>query len=175
MAPAAPRFDHSADAILLVDVNYGILQANHAFGRLIGCSPYMYLGRQLSSFCQADALNGIEQVIQATATSKQTHHIESQVLHIDGTTRDVEISFASVTPAAHAVTNLVCIIRDMTQHKRAESERLAQFWRFQLAAEAGGLGVWDWDIPHDQLTWDDRMYALHSLTRHDAPYMPFSR
>jgi PAS domain S-box-containing protein len=33
--------------------------------------------------------------------------------------------------------------------------------RLQLAAEAGAIGIWDWDIRRNILTWDARMYALH--------------
>ena len=33
--------------------------------------------------------------------------------------------------------------------------------RLRLAAEAGAIGIWDWDIRRNMLTWDARMYALH--------------
>jgi len=164
-------FDHSADAILLVDIDQGIQQANHAFGNLIGWQPDAYLGQRLASFFQPEDVESIEQVMQATAGSKQTHHIELRILRVDKTTRDVEISLAPVTPSAQAVTNLVCIIRDMTAHKMAEAEMLAQSQRLTLAAEAGGMGVWEWDIQHDQLTWDERMYALYGIAPQDAPKM----
>jgi PAS domain S-box-containing protein len=35
--------------------------------------------------------------------------------------------------------------------------------RLRLAAEAGAIGIWDWDIRRDILTWDARMYALHGI------------
>jgi len=39
--------------------------------------------------------------------------------------------------------------------------------RFSIAAEAAGLGVWDWDLRNDELLWDDRMYALYGVKRGD--------
>ncbi|MDP3176251.1 MAG: transporter substrate-binding domain-containing protein, partial [Spirochaetaceae bacterium] len=39
--------------------------------------------------------------------------------------------------------------------------------RFSLAADAAGLGVWDWDLRKDELVWDDRMYALYGVKRED--------
>ena len=37
----------------------------------------------------------------------------------------------------------------------------------ELAARAYGFGVWDWDVPSNQLIWDDRMFALYGTRRED--------
>lgn len=39
--------------------------------------------------------------------------------------------------------------------------------RLNLAVKAGNFGIWDWDIVHDQLVWDDRMYELYGIQRED--------
>ena len=39
--------------------------------------------------------------------------------------------------------------------------------RVRLAADAGGLGIWDWDVLHDRVTWSDRVYDLHGLPQGD--------
>ncbi len=35
--------------------------------------------------------------------------------------------------------------------------------RFVLAANAGAVGVWDWDIQHDTLNWDTELSGLYGL------------
>lgn len=161
-------FQHSADAILLVDVTRGIQQANRAFGDLIGREADAILGRHLAGFCQPSATEQIEAAVRATVLGKQPQQIETRVLHADGSTRDVEMSLAPVNPSSHEVTSLVCIIRDMTAHKRAEAELLAQAQRLQLAAEVGGMGVWEWDIPSGLITGDDQMRALYGVTSEET-------
>jgi PAS domain S-box-containing protein len=37
--------------------------------------------------------------------------------------------------------------------------------RLQLAIDAGQLGIWDWDIVNDRVTWSDRVYELHGLEK----------
>lgn len=37
--------------------------------------------------------------------------------------------------------------------------------RLQLATQAARIGIWDWDIVHDALTWDDAMYDIYGCTR----------
>ncbi len=55
--------------------------------------------------------------------------MEAKLRRSDGTLIDVEISIAPVNRTQYAVTNLVCIIRDITERKRAEmtlTQMLAQ-------------------------------------------------
>ena len=35
--------------------------------------------------------------------------------------------------------------------------------RLRLAIDAGQLGIWDWDIVHNRVTWSDRVYELHGV------------
>src|SRR4051812_41636584 len=55
---------------------------------------------------------------------------------------------------------------------REEAERAAMMARLhesdellQLALRAGKIGVWDWDILQERITWTDSLYAIHGVTR----------
>ncbi len=37
--------------------------------------------------------------------------------------------------------------------------------RLNLASRAARLGIWDWDIQKNELTWDDRMYELYGIRK----------
>jgi PAS domain S-box-containing protein len=37
--------------------------------------------------------------------------------------------------------------------------------RLQLAINAAGLGIWDWDVEQDRLVWDESMYRLYGVRR----------
>ncbi len=53
---------------------------------------------------------------------------------------------------------------DITAQKQAE-EALAQTSdRLLLAARAGGVGIWDYDVVNNRLVWDDQMYRLYGIT-----------
>jgi diguanylate cyclase (GGDEF)-like protein/PAS domain S-box-containing protein len=58
------------------------------------------------------------------------------------------------------------------QESRAEAKALAA--RFEVAADAAGLGVWEWDLFRNSLLWDEQMYRLYGLTRQD-PIAQFSQ
>jgi len=56
---------------------------------------------------------------------------------------------------------------DITESKRAEEELRRINERLALSARAAHLGVWDWNIPKNELVWDDRMYELYGVKRED--------
>ena len=39
--------------------------------------------------------------------------------------------------------------------------------RLQLAVDAAGLGIWDWDVEQDRLVWDDSMYRLYGVQQEE--------
>ncbi|MGE0425760.1 MAG: ATP-binding protein [Reyranellaceae bacterium] len=44
--------------------------------------------------------------------------------------------------------------------------------RMQLAVKAARLGIWDWDVATNQLTWDDSTYSLFDIPREQAVRTP---
>ena len=64
-----------------------------------------------------------------------------------------------------AIRDLICQISDV-------SELVAKTTYLQAASDAGVVGVWDWDVATDELTWDPVMYRLYGLPpdRRDVSY-----
>jgi PAS domain-containing protein len=38
--------------------------------------------------------------------------------------------------------------------------------RITLANEAGGIGIWEWDLEPDIISWDKRMFELYEIPAH---------
>lgn len=56
---------------------------------------------------------------------------------------------------------------DITKLKKAEELIKLNEARLSLAVKGGGIGIWDWDIVLDKLTWDDQMFVLYGLNKND--------
>ena len=61
------------------------------------------------------------------------------------------------------ITTLIDVTEQITQNR----ELLELSERFELAASSANLGIWDWDITHNHLSWDDNMYQLYGVKPSD--------
>jgi PAS domain S-box-containing protein len=54
---------------------------------------------------------------------------------------------------------------DITEQKKSEQALKDSELRLSLAIQAGGVGVWDWNIVENILTWDEQMFTLYGVKR----------
>ena len=56
---------------------------------------------------------------------------------------------------------------DMTDeiHHQTSLEKLSQ--RLQLALDAGNIGIWEYDVLHQSLAWDEAMFNIFGIKSHD--------
>jgi PAS domain S-box-containing protein len=59
------------------------------------------------------------------------------------------------------------IIEDITERKQVEKKLASLNERIATATRTSQVGIWDWDIPNNVLTWDDQMYALYGVSKTD--------
>ena len=52
---------------------------------------------------------------------------------------------------------------DITHRKQAEARLRASEESLRLATQTGKVGLWDWDIVHNHVTWSDSLYGIHGL------------
>ncbi len=113
-------FNHSGDAILLLDLHDGIQQANETFALLFALPPNAVVGKKLTDFYQTSATVDLAALLDEVVQTNQTRHVEGQTSYANGSSANVEIGIAPVNRSEKAVTSLVCIIRDITERKHAE-------------------------------------------------------
>ncbi|HEY9642333.1 MAG TPA: PAS domain-containing protein [Coleofasciculaceae cyanobacterium] len=56
---------------------------------------------------------------------------------------------------------------DISARKQAEVQLRNLSDRLTLAITSGAIGIWEWDIVHNELIWDDRMYELYGVAPSD--------
>ncbi len=109
--------------------------------------------------------------------------LEFEAVGLRGTHIWLETHAVPLRNDSDEIIALLGITRDVTEHKKAEDEirnlnkelerrvieRTAQLkesaQRFQLAAESGQLGVWDWNVQSNFMVWNDRMFELYGISR----------
>ncbi|NEX64008.1 PAS domain-containing protein [Noviherbaspirillum sp. 17J57-3] len=72
---------------------------------------------------------------------------------------DLELAMELAMLAAPTVVN----VRLLEKQRRAEAALRASEERLRIALDAGGIGIWDWNILRDEISWSDRVHALYGL------------
>jgi PAS domain S-box-containing protein len=70
--------------------------------------------------------------------------------------QEIQLAVATARQLAFAVERL-----------RAEEELRTNEERLRLATQAGKVGVWEWDIPGNRVTWTDSLYPMHGVSKDD--------
>lgn len=107
--------NNSSDAILLLNRNLAIQQANRAFDQLFACQPADYLEQLLTAFVQPEDVRLLPKLVDAHLTDDPGQFIEIRARRHHGTLFHAEISIRTIHGA-----ELVCTIRDITERKKVE-------------------------------------------------------
>ncbi|MEO6102825.1 MAG: GAF domain-containing protein, partial [Pseudoxanthomonas sp.] len=93
-------------------------------------------------------------------------YVPSSGIHA-GQERWCSASIYPVLDTDGTVLEIVLSHHDLTDQHRVERELRESEERLRLGLEAGDTGTWDWMIPENRLTWSDRVYGFHGLSRDD--------
>jgi diguanylate cyclase (GGDEF)-like protein/PAS domain S-box-containing protein len=108
-----------------------------------------------------------EGILAQVSQDKVVDHFETVRLAREGRRVDVSISISPIKDATGRVIGASKVVRDITERKKVENDLRNNERRLHLAASAGGVGIWDWDILKDELIWDESMYSLYGLSKTD--------
>jgi len=58
---------------------------------------------------------------------------------------------------------VVCYFHEVTERARATAALRASQERMRLAAEATGVGIWEWNVLTDAIRWDAEMFRIYGI------------
>ena len=165
--------DFAQDTIIMMDQGGLITYWNPAAGRLFGYTYAEAMGQNLHQLIMPQRYRAAHNA--AFARFQLTGHgdaigttLELEACHKKGHGIPVELSLSALF--LNGVWGSAGIIRDITDRKQAEkalAERTAQLQevstQLQLAVSVAEVGIWEWDIVTNRLTWDAPMYSLYGV------------
>ena len=81
----------------------------------------------------------------------------------DGAERPIDDSGAPIRNAQGEIIGVVLVFRDIAQRRATENALIESEERLRLSVEAGEIGIWDWDVARNRISWSERMFALHGI------------
>ncbi|HEX4365604.1 MAG TPA: PAS domain S-box protein, partial [Rhodopila sp.] len=153
-------FERSPSGTILLDPDTTrVIDANAVAASYVGCSVEEFRGRAITDF----ALQTSHERIRAICQSVVAGNSASYETRIQGRTgpRDLLIAVAPVVVGGRTLVLNNQI--DVTDLRRAEAGLRVNEERLELAREGANLGIWDWDVVNDTLTWSEHQWRLHGL------------
>ncbi|WP_182868260.1 PAS domain S-box protein [Stieleria mannarensis] len=98
------------------------------------------------------------------AASGEIVHYDTDVRVGDHATITIDFMISPVRDADGQITHLIPSGVDVSDRKAAEKAVFQREQRLQLALDSGGMGLWEWDIESDHITWSDQMYKMFGYT-----------
>lgn len=157
--------DKLPDAII-VHVNGRIVFANDFCARLLGAAtPDHLIGRDIVETIHPDSLPIIrERIAEHYRSGASLPPMEHLMVTLDGSLVDVEA--VAVPIKWNGDPAIEVVLRDISQRKQAEVAATESQKRLELAQRAGlRIGLWDWEIESNSVSWSDETYRQFGFTR----------
>jgi PAS domain S-box-containing protein len=155
-------FNNHAAAMMIFNIDTGErIEVNDRFVELYGFSKEELKDHNLfeNNIAQTHkkAIRGIQQL-------KRDGYVRNFPLDIATKSGAVKNILIDAAVLEFGDNNLAIVSHyDITERKKAQ-EKLANISeRLQLSTRAAQVGIWDWDIPADQLYWDKTMHELYQM------------
>lgn len=162
--------EYSAIGMALVSIEGKWLQANKALCNFLG---YSQTELQSLTFQQLtwpeDLHTDLEQLEQLVNGDINTYTLEKRYYTRDGEVVWALLAVSVVRHADGSPLYFIAQIEDINDLKQTEWVNKRLMERITLANEAGGIGIWEWDLEPDIISWDKRMFELYEIPPHIKP------
>ena len=136
---------------------------NDAFLKALGYSMEDVLGKtstELNLFPQAASQAEIAKKLQRDG---RIANVEMQVRRKGGGI--IVGLFSGEVIKSQGQQFILTVMNDITEMKRMEEALKEAGNHLQMAVQAGGVGIWNYDVVKNMLDWDAQMFRLYGITR----------
>lgn len=157
--------ESSDDAIISKTLEGIITSWNHAATTLFGYEPEEAIGKHITLLIPKELHSEEDVIMGKLKKGERIHHFETTRITKYDKRITVSLTISPIKTAKGTIIGASKIARDISAQKLSAQQLKENEERLRIALEAGEIGVWDWDIANNQLTWTDNVYKIHGVKK----------
>ena len=126
-------------------------------------SKYIPIQHHISEVLSPEDLQAQLRIYEIAIATGEVQIYEHQL------TKSGKTVYEEVRIAPYCKDELLVIVRDITDRKKTEQHLQNATDRLTLALKSAAIGIWEWDITHNSLVWDERTEELYGLKPDEFP------
>jgi len=138
-----------------------LIDVNETYAMVLGYSRDEIVGRRASEIGLLIDIEPAFAMIDSLPSTGCSAEHEFGMRRKDGTR--IEVLCSAVAIRIEGRPHCLLVHTEITQRKRAEDQLTALSERLWLAVQAGRVGIFDYDVAADRLTWDEVMFQLYGV------------
>jgi PAS domain S-box-containing protein len=139
-----------------IPCDYRFLAVNPAFEKHTGLAASNIIGRTIREIAPETEQKWIDIYGKVALTGESCYFEEFW------SAKNMHFEVSAYQPK---YGQFACVFADITGRKTMEKILQENESRLHMATVVGNVGIWDWDITKDRLTWDESMYTLYGLPK----------
>lgn len=156
--------EYSVIGMALVSLDGLWLQVNKSLCRFLGYSAQQLHELSFQQITHPDDLNNdLTQRDDLLKGHIESYTLEKRYIRSDSKIVWALLAVSLVRDKRNAPLYFISQIEDITDVKESEMTHRRLMERITLANKAGGVGIWEWDIKTDILSWDQRMREIYAM------------
>jgi len=163
LTQSAELYDFAPVGILTLDRAGRILKLNLAGAALLGDERARLIGSRFGSFLIDDDVSAFNARLETAMCLGEMQDSEMALVRPGQPLAHVQIRIASDPDAL----NCQIILMDITERRLLEERLRVSAQRWELALEAAGDGVWDWNVQTGDMHFSRRFVQLLGFAEHE--------
>ena len=162
--------EYSAIGMALVSTEGQWLQVNKALCRFLGYTPEQLRSLTFQQLTYPEDLHlDLEHLDRLIQGDINNYSLEKRYYTSKGEIVWALLAVSVVRHTDGSPLYFIAQIEDISDLKHTEWMNKRLMERITLANEAGGIGIWEWELGPDIITWDQRMFELYEVAPHVKP------
>ncbi|MBN6046105.1 diguanylate cyclase [Citrobacter sp. ku-bf4] len=162
--------EYSAIGMALVGTEGQWLQANKALCQFLGYNQDELRALTFQQLTWPEDLNkDLEQLTMLVSGDINSYSMEKRYYTRAGEVVWALLAVSLVRHPDGTPLYFIAQIEDINDLKHTEWVNKRLMERITLANEAGGIGIWEWELEPDIISWDKRMFELYEVPAHVKP------